>query len=59
MFKKLLFYCFFIIGISGFAQNLDSIPLYKKATFEELKENANIYYNRGEYRESLKLNIEL
>ncbi len=59
MCKKLLFYCFSIICISGFAQNLDSIPLYKKATFSELKENANIYYNKGEYLESLKLNIEL
>lgn len=62
--KNLPIYCLFFIYLAGFSQQIkkpldSSVPLYKNATFNELEKNADVYYNKGNYTESLKLNIEL
>ena len=60
--KNLLLYCFIFICISTFAQKKetsDSLPFSEKHSFKELEAAADIYYNKGNARESLKINIQL
>lgn len=40
-------------------ETIDSLNLYKEFSFDELDDAADIYYNRGDYQHSLRLNIIL
>ncbi|PVW14137.1 tetratricopeptide repeat-containing hybrid sensor histidine kinase/response regulator [Marixanthomonas spongiae] len=62
--KKILLLCCFWHVIQFTAaqtenQPQDSLPFYEHYSFKELDKAADIYYNKGDYEESLKLNIEL
>ncbi|RFN59008.1 tetratricopeptide repeat-containing hybrid sensor histidine kinase/response regulator [Marixanthomonas ophiurae] len=61
--KNLLLFSFLLFYIVGFGQtqepSLDNLQIYKKYSFKELDETADIFYNKGDFTESLKINIEL
>ena len=63
MVKKLLISFSLILGVATYSQTNevtpDTIVLPKDVSFKELKKTADIFYNRGNYKESLKINIEL
>lgn len=63
MVKKLLISFSLILGVAAHSQTNevtpDTILLPKDVSFKELKKTADIFYNRGNYKESLKINIEL
>ncbi|MAN59058.1 MAG: hybrid sensor histidine kinase/response regulator [Flavobacteriaceae bacterium] len=61
--KRILLFLLFFSGFFVFAQERDiaqdSLGPYRDFTFTELEESADIYYNRGDYQNSLRLNITL